>query len=128
MAGGLTNERQPHKFKTDESEDGEGDPEDGLGVDGEPEEAAVGGVDGARRRVAALEHPAAVARRRVHLVPPAQAHEPATGDVLEVVEVGGEKQDGDDEDHHHVVCEDDAEEVDEEGGCVVGGLLAYVGW
>jgi hypothetical protein len=35
---------------------------------------------------------------RVDFVPPAQADEAAAGDVFEVVEVGGEEEDGDDED------------------------------
>jgi hypothetical protein len=39
-----------------------------------------------------------VARRGVHLIPPAQADQPAPGNVFEVVEVGGEQEDGDDED------------------------------
>ena len=53
----------------------------------------------------------------VDLVPPSQAYEAAASDVLEVVEVGGEQQDGDDEDEDEVGCEKDAEQVDEEGGC-----------
>lgn len=52
-----------------------------------------------------------VARVGVDLVPPAQAHEPAARNVLEVVEVAGEEEDGDDEDHDTVV---------------VGGPLAFV--
>ena len=59
----------------------------------------------------------AVAGLGVDLVPPAQAYEAAAGDVLEVVEVGGEQQDGDDEDEDEVGCEKDTEQVDEEGGC-----------
>lgn len=113
----LTDKRQPDKLEPDNSQDGEGDPGDGLGVQGEPEEAGVGGVDDLGAGLAALEDPLAVARGAVDLVPPAQAHEPAAGDVLEVVEVGREQQDRDDEDEHHVVREDDPEEVHEEGGC-----------
>lgn len=84
----LTDEGQPHKLEAHQGQDGEGDPENGLGVDGEPEEAAVGGVDDSGVGVAALEDPAAVARGRVDLVPPAQPDQPPSGDVLEVVEVG----------------------------------------
>jgi len=43
-----------------------------------------------------------IAVLRVDLVPPAQADEPAARDVLEVVEVGGQQQDGDDEDEDEV--------------------------
>ena len=98
----LTNKRQPHKLETYDGEDGEGDPEDGLAVDGEPEEAAVGGVDGLCAGLAALKHPLGVARGRVDLVPPAQPDEPAAGDVFQVVEVAGEEEDGDDEDEDAV--------------------------
>lgn len=93
-----TDERQPHELKSHQRQDGQRHPQDGLGVDGEPEEAAVGRVDLARGRVAALEDPAAVARRGVDLVPPAQADQSPPGDVLQVVEVGGEQEDSDDED------------------------------
>ena len=120
----LTNKRQPHKLETNDGEDGEGDPEDGLAVDGEPEEAAVCRVDGLGAGFAALEDPVAVAGGGVDLVPPAQADEAAASDVLEVVEVHGQQQDGDDEDHDHVIGKDDAEEVDEEGGYAFVDLLA----
>ncbi|EFW99444.1 transcription factor [Grosmannia clavigera kw1407] len=66
-----------------------------------PEEAAVGGVvDAARCRVAALKDPVAVARLRVNLIPPAKADETAAGNVLEVVEVGSQQENGDDEDEN----------------------------
>lgn len=85
---------QPH-----EREDGEQDPEDGLDVEREPEEAAVGRVDRLGAGLAALKDPLRVARLHVHLVPPPQSHESTAGNVLEVVKVGGEEEDGDDEDH-----------------------------
>ena len=108
----LTNKRQPHKLETNDGEDGEGDPEDGLAVDGEPEEAAVGGVDGLGAGFAALEDPVAVAGGGVDLVPPAQTNEASAGNVLQVVEVGCEQQDGDDEDEDEVGGEEaQAEEV-----------------
>jgi hypothetical protein len=52
----------------------------------------------------------------VDFVPPAEAYEAPTGDILEVVEVGCEEEDGDDEDKDEVASEEEAEEVDEEGG------------
>ena len=52
------------------------------------------------------------ARGGVDFVPPAQAYEAAAGDVFEVVEVGGQEQDGDDEDEDEICREQDAEEVD----------------
>ena len=70
-----------------------------------------------------------VARRRVDFVPPAQADEAPAGDVFEVVEVGGQEQDGDDEDEDEVGGEEKTEEVDEEGGDAEGqeGYLDMVG-
>lgn len=94
----LTHERQPNEHKPHQGQNRQRDPEQGLDVVGQPEEAAVGGVDLLGAGLAALEHPLGVARRRVHLVPPAQAHEAPAGDVLEVIEVGGEEEDRDDED------------------------------
>ena len=59
----------------------------------------------------------AVPRRDVDLVPPAEPHKPTAGDVLEVVEVGGEDEHGEDEDEDERAGEEpEAEEVDEEGG------------
>jgi len=54
---------------------------------------------------------------RVDLVPPAEAYEAAASDIFEVVEVGGQEEDGDDEDEDEVLGEEEAEEeVDKEGG------------
>ena len=53
-----------------------------------------------RRR--GLEHPRAAAGARVDLVPPPQADEPPAGDVLQVVEVGRQQEDGEDEDEDAV--------------------------
>ena len=67
--------------------------------------------------ILALKHPMTIPRRDVDLVPPAEPHEPAAGDVLEVVEVGGEDEHGEDEDEDEGAGEEpEAEEVDEEGG------------
>lgn len=58
----------------------------------------------------------AAPRSRIDFVPPPEPHEPAPGDVLEVVEVGGEEEHGDDEDEHEARGEEpEAEEVYEEG-------------
>jgi len=94
-----TNKRKPYKLEAEQRDNGEHDPQQWLGVDGEPEEAAVGGVDDLGSRLAALKYPLRVARRRVDLVPPSQTDQPPPGNVLEVVEVGREEEDGDDEDH-----------------------------
>ncbi|TPX11409.1 uncharacterized protein E0L32_007828 [Thyridium curvatum] len=98
-AAHLTNKRQPDELEGDDSYDGERDPQQRLGVDGEPEEARIGGVDGLGPGLAALKDPVRVAGARVDLVPPPQSHEPASGDVLEIVEVGGEEQYRYDKDH-----------------------------
>lgn len=47
-----------------------------------------------------------VAGLGVDFVPPAETDEAAAGDVFEVVEVGGEEEDGDDEDEDEVGGED----------------------
>lgn len=48
----------------------------------------------------------------VDFVPPAESYETAAGDVLEIVEVGGEEEDGDDEAEDEVLYEVDADEVE----------------
>ncbi|KUI61396.1 hypothetical protein VP1G_11268 [Cytospora mali] len=92
----------PDEHEAHQGQYRQGDPEQRLDVVGEPEEAAVGRVDGLGPGLAALKHPLGVARGRVHLVPPAQPDESAAGDVLQVVEVGGEEEDRDDEDQDAV--------------------------
>ena len=57
---------------------------------------------------------------RVDFVPPAEPHETTAGDILEVVEVGGEEEDGDDEDEDEVGGEEEAEQVDEQAGDAEG--------
>lgn len=95
----LTNKRQPHKVQPHNHQHRHHHPQHRLQVHGEPEEARVGRVDRLGARLAALKHPLRVARLGVHLVPPAEADEPPPGNVLAVVEVGREEEDGDDEDH-----------------------------
>ncbi|KAK3208580.1 hypothetical protein GRF29_77g1131578 [Pseudopithomyces chartarum] len=117
----LTNQRQPDELEAHQGHDGEQDPQHGLGIQGNPEEALVGRILVPAALLGALKHPAAVARRGVDLVPPAQSDEAAAGDVLEVVEVGGQQEDGDDEDEDEVGGEEaQAEEVGEEGCCGEG--------
>jgi antitoxin (DNA-binding transcriptional repressor) of toxin-antitoxin stability system len=112
----LTDKRQPLEPDIDDGDEGEGEPQRGLRVQRQPEEAGVGRVDDLGAGLAALEDPLAVARREVDLVPPPQPYEPAPCDVLEVVEVGGEQQDRDDEDEHQVLGEEHAEEIDKKRG------------
>lgn len=100
-----TDERQPHKGQRHKRQDGHDDPEHGLQVQGEPEEAAVGGVDHLCAGLAALKHPLRVSRLGVDLVPPPETDEAAARNVLDVVEVGGEEEDGDDEDHDPERCQ-----------------------
>ncbi|RDW94215.1 Zn(II)2Cys6 transcription factor [Aspergillus mulundensis] len=63
-----------------------------------PEEALVRGGDSPAPGLRALKDPVRVAGGGVDFVPPAQADEAAAGDVLEVVEVCGEEEEGEDED------------------------------
>jgi len=93
----LTNKRQPDEHEAHEGQYGQRDPQQRLDVVGQPEEAAVRGVDGLGSRLAALKHPVGVARGRVDLVPPSQPDEPAAGYVFQVVEVAREEEYGDDE-------------------------------
>ena len=74
-------------------------PQQRLDVERKPEEAAVRRVDDLCARLAAFKHPLGVARVGVDFVPPAETDEAAAGDVLEVVEVGCEEENGDDKDH-----------------------------
>lgn len=97
--GTPTNERQPQELQLDQGKNKHEHPQHWLDVEGEPEEAAVGRGDDLCPRLAALKDPVRVARLGVDLVPPAQADEAAARNVLEVVEVAGEEEDGDDEDH-----------------------------
>lgn len=94
----LTDQRQPDEHEAHQRQHRQRHPQQRLDVVGQPEETAVGGVDGLCAGLAALKDPFRVTRRRVHLVPPAQADEAAPGDVFQVVEVGGEEEDRDDED------------------------------
>lgn len=98
----LTNKRQPDEHEAHERQYCQRDPQQRLDVVGQPEEAAVGGVDDLGAGLAALKHPLGVARGRVDLVPPAQPDQPAAGDVFQVVEVAREEEDGDDEDEDAV--------------------------
>ena len=121
-----TNQGQPYKAQADDDQQGQGNPQQRLDVDGKPEEATVGGVDLLGAGLARLEDPVAVARGRVDLVPPPQPDEAAAGDILEVVEVGREQKNRDDEDHDpewpgraSVTVPSTARTG--MGGCVVGG-------
>lgn len=67
-----------------------------------------------------------VAALGVDLVPPAQADEAAPGDVFEVVEIGGEEEDGDDEDHDHIIYKDEAEEVNQQACCGRGNCVLAI--
>lgn len=95
----LTNKGQPGELELGHRQDSHGNPQRGLDVHGEPEEAAIRSVDNFSSRLAALKHPLRFAGGRVDLVPPAQTNKAAASNVLEVVKVGREEQDGDDEDH-----------------------------
>jgi hypothetical protein len=94
----LTNKRQPDKHEAHQRQHRQRDPKQRLDIVCKPEKAAVGSVDGLCAGLAAFKHPLGIAARWVDLVPPAQADEAAPCNVLKVVEVGGEEEDGDDED------------------------------
>lgn len=95
----LTNKGQPSELELCHGQDSHGNPQRGLDVHGEPEEATIRSVDDLGSRLAALKHPLRFAGGRIDLVPPAQTNQATASNVLEVVKVGREEQDGDDEDH-----------------------------
>lgn len=101
--GQLTDKREPQQLEPHNRQDGHENPPDGLDVQRQPEEPAVGGIDDLGAGLAALKHPLGLASGRVDLVPPTQADEAAPGNVFQVVKVGGEEEDGDDEDHDPVL-------------------------
>jgi len=117
----LTHKRQPYKMKAHNRHDRQCYPQRRLTVQREPEEPLVRCVHQLPAWFIGLgctfEYPVGVPRCGVDLVPPAEAYKAAAGDVLEVVEVGGQEEDGDDEDEDEVLGEEEAEEeVDKEGG------------
>lgn len=119
-----TNKRQPHKLQPHERKYRKQDPQHGLRVQRNPKKPPIRRIHlAALLRVRALKHPPRVARRGVYFVPPAQPDEASSRDVLEVVEIRGQEQDGDDEDEDKVFGELQTEEVHEERGCV--GRVSY---
>lgn len=95
----LTNKGQPQKLQPHNGQDGQQNPQQGLHVQRQPEEPAVRGVDNLCAGLARLKDPFGLAGLGVDFVPPPEADEAPAGNVLEVVEVCGEEEDGDDEDH-----------------------------
>jgi hypothetical protein len=110
------NKRQPEELQPHHSQNSHDNPQHRLHIQRKPEEAAVRRVDDFRGGIAALKHPFGVARGRVDLVPPSETDEATAGNVLEVVEVGGEEEDGDDKDHDHAIEDPETKEVDEYTG------------
>lgn len=101
----LTNQTQPnHTAESDDGQNSQADPQRRRDVQTEPEETLIGGGDGAGIGLGGFEDPVRVAGGGVDFVPPAKADETATGDVFEVVEVGGEEKEGDDEDQDAGLC------------------------
>lgn len=95
----LTNKTQPnHTAQTDNGQNGKTDPQRRRHVQTQPEEALVRGSDSAGSGIGGLEDPSGVAGGSVDFVPPAETDQATTGNVFEVVEVGGEDEEGDDED------------------------------
>ena len=97
--GELTNKTQPdHTAQSDDSQNSETDPQRGRHVQTQPKETLIGGGDGPGGGIGGFEDPGRVTGGGVDFVPPAEADEATAGDVLEVVEVGGEEEKGEDED------------------------------
>jgi hypothetical protein len=70
-----------------------------LDIQSKPEKAAISRVDSLGTWLAALKYPLRLSRLGIDLIPPAQTYKSTTGNVLDVVEVGGEEENRNDEDH-----------------------------
>lgn len=103
----LTDQNQPNRIlKPHQGQHAQHDPQRRLDIDTQPEKALVCHVlarfgvarfVGAAAAVLGFEDPVGVAGGGVDFVPPAEADEASAGDVLEVVEIGGEEEHGEDE-------------------------------
>jgi hypothetical protein len=112
-----TNKRQPDKLKANQRHNCQQHPQHRLRIQRQPKEALIRRINLAPRLwIQALEYPAPVPCVDVDFVPPAQPDEAPPRDVLEVVEVDCEQQDGDDEDQDEVGGQEtQAQDVYEEG-------------
>jgi hypothetical protein len=96
---GLTNQTQPdHANQSHDSQNRKTNPQGWCHVQAQPEESLIGSCHGADVRVGRLKDPVRVAGCGVHFVPPAETDQSASGNVLEIIEVCGEKEKGEDED------------------------------
>lgn len=99
-----TNQAQPDRIlEPHNGEDGQADPQRRLRIDRQPKEPLIRQIlrscpASVAAAVLGFKHPMRVPRRRVHFVPPPQPHKPPSGNVFQVIEIGGEEEDGDDED------------------------------
>lgn len=116
-----TNQWRPLKLQLDEREDRQSYPHCRLSVQSQPEEPLVRCIHHLStwliRLGGALEDPLTVTISCVYFIPPAKPNKPASGDVLEVIEVDSKEQDREDEDEDEVADEEQAEEVHEQGAC-----------
>ena len=93
-----TNDTQPNELERYDGPKCYQDPPRRLCVERNPKEPAIRLVARLAASLGRLKDPFRVAGRNVDLVPPAQSHQSPSGNVLEVVEVGGEQEAGEDED------------------------------
>lgn len=101
-----TNCNQPNQvLQPDNGQNGQAYPQRRHDVHAQPEEAFVGLVIVAGALGRGLEDPVTVARRGVDFIPPSQSDQAPAGDVLEVVEVDGQEEQGQDEDEDEVADE-----------------------
>lgn len=107
----LTNQTQPdHAHQSHDGENRKTHPQSWCDVQAQPEETLIGGCHGADIGVGRLKDPVRVTGCRVHFVPPAETDQSASGNVLEVVEVRGEKEKREDEDEDTICLLVGAEE------------------
>lgn len=107
----LTNQAQPNRVQQPHhAHNGQHHPPRRLRIQRQPEKPFIRGVLARRPGLRApgpilrFENPMRIAGSGVDFVPPAETHKTSAGDVLQVVEIGGEEEDGDDEDEDTVVA------------------------
>lgn len=97
----LTNETQPdHTDQPHNSQNGQSNPKSRCQVQAQPEETLVRGGDCADIGVGGFKDPVRVARSCVDFIPPPETNKSTSSNVLEVIKVGREKEEGQDKDQN----------------------------
>ena len=92
-----TNQDQPNELHLQHCHQPQCNPEQRLDIHRQPKEATVRSIDNLDGWIGRLKDPLRGTGLGVYFVPPAKSDEAAAGNVLEVIKVRGEEEDGDDE-------------------------------